>query len=301
MEKLVITGGTPLRGNISVSGSKNAAAALLPAALLSDTPCILENVPYILDNSIMLEIINNLGASGEWIGKNTVRIDSKGLNTYKASYELTSKLRGSYYFLGALLGKVGRAEVSQPGGCNFESRPIDQHIKGLKALGAEIIEEYGLVKAYTENGVTSAHIFMDVVSVGATINLMIAAVKGSGITILENCAKEPHVVDVANFFNTMGANVKGAGTDTIKIKGVAHLESTRPYSVIPDQIEAGTFMIAAAVSRGDVTVRNIIPKHQEALLAKLSEMNVGIEEGEDSIRVYYKGKIRDTKIKTLPY
>lgn len=297
---MVVKGGVPLYGDVTVSGSKNAAVAILPAALLANGPCVIENVPRILDVKIIMDILNKLGATTEWIGENTVRIDSHKINTHIASYETISRLRASYYFIGALLGKIGKAEVSQSGGCNLGSRPIDQHLKGFAALGVIIKEEHGLVKANGTNMV-GANIYFDVVSVGATINLIIAAVKAKGTTVLENCAREPHVVDLANFLNSMGANIKGAGTNVIRIKGVSELNQGITYTVIPDQIEAGTFIIAAIATSGDVKIKNIIPRHQEALLAKLTEMGVGLEEGEDWVRVFYKGPIVRAKVKTLPY
>ncbi len=300
MKKLVIKGGNPLKGDIMISGSKNAAVGILPAVLLAGGPCTLENVPEVSDIKILLEVLGLLGAECEQNG-DIVRVDPTGVTSSVALYDKICRLRGSAYFIGALLGRFGRAEVALPGGCNFGPRPIDQHLKGFKALGAEISDEYGKVVAYAPNGLHGANIYMDVVSVGATINLMLAACKAEGLTVIENCAMEPHVVDVANFLNTIGANIKGAGTNIIKIKGVPQLGSAKIYSVIPDQIEAGTFMIAAAATKGDTTVRNIIPKHQEALTAKLEEMNVGITEGPDWIRVYHKGPLKATNVKTLPY
>jgi len=301
LEKLVINGGTPLRGTISVSGCKNAAVAILPATILAEKPCIIENIPDVSDVEIILGIMRELGATCEWLDDATVKIDASNISSYTATYETISRLRGSYYFIGALLGRFGKAEVSLPGGCNLGVRPIDQHLKGFQALGATVSDEYGIVKAYTENGLTGTSIYLDMVSVGATINLMLAACRASGITTIENCAREPHVVDLANFLNSMGANIKGAGTEVIKIKGVPFITGGINYSIIPDQIEAGTYMIAAAATMGDVTIQNIIPRHQESLTAKLEEMNVGIEETEDSIRVFHKGNLLSAKIKTLPY
>ena len=300
MKKLVINGGNPLKGDIMISGSKNAAVGILPAVLLAGGPCTIENVPEVSDIKILLEVLELLGAKCQQNG-DMVTVDPTGVTSSVALYDKICRLRGSAYFIGALLGRFGRAEVALPGGCNFGPRPIDQHLKGFKALGAEISDDYGKVVAYAPNGLHGANIYMDVVSVGATINLMLAACRAEGLTVIENCAMEPHVVDVANFLNTIGANIKGAGTNVIKIKGVPTLGSAKIYSVIPDQIEAGTFMIAAAATKGDVTVRNIIPKHQEALTAKLEEMNVGITEGPDWIRVYHKGPLCASNVKTLPY
>ncbi|MBQ8827829.1 MAG: UDP-N-acetylglucosamine 1-carboxyvinyltransferase [Clostridia bacterium] len=300
MKKLTIEGGIPLTGEVTVSGSKNAAVGILPAVLLVDSPCVIENVPDVTDIRLILEILTSLGAKCERDG-DVVRIDPTGVNTYVAANDRISRLRGSYYFIGALLGRCGHAEVALPGGCNFGLRPIDQHLKGFSALGAKLLEEYGMVKAHALHGLVGTNIYMDVVSVGATINLMLAACKAAGTTIIENCAREPHVVDVANFLNSMGANIRGAGTNVIKIKGVSSLPGGSVYSIIPDQIEAGTYMIAAAATGGDVTVKNVIPRHMEALSAKLQEMNVGIAENEDSIRVFNKGMIKAVNVKTMPY
>lgn len=304
MSKFVITGGKPLRGEITVSGSKNAAVGILPAVLLADAPCIIENVPNISDVNVMLDILCKLGATCERISGDVVRIDPTGVTSHEATFDEMARLRGSYYFMGALLGKFGKAVVAQPGGCQLGTRPIDQHLKGFQALGVSIEEGYDRISfnAKKEDSfLIGSNIYLDVVSVGATINLMIVACRASGQTIIENCAKEPHVVDVANFLNSMGAKIRGAGTDTIKITGVPHMRGGITYSIIPDQIEAGTFLIAGAATGGDLTVRNIIPKHQEALTAKLQEMNVGIEEGEDWIRVYFDGPICAAQVKTSPY
>ena len=300
MDKYIIYGGSPLRGEVNVSGCKNAAVAILPAALLADEPCTIENVPNVSDVHIIVDILRKLGAQCTYRG-DRVTIDARTVKTHIATDDNISALRGSYYFIGSLLGKFGEAEVSLPGGCNLGARPIDQHLKGFRLLGADVKEEYGIVTAKAENGLKGASIFLDVVSVGATINLMIAAAKAEGMTVIENCAREPHVVDVANFLNAMGANVKGAGTDVIKIRGVPYLRGGITYSVIPDQIEAGTFMIAAAATKGDVTVKNLIPRHLDSLTAKLKEINVGVEEGGDWIRIYDNGKLLSTTIKTLPY
>ena len=300
MEKLIIHGQKPLRGEVVISGAKNAAVAIIPAALLISGPCRIENVPDITDVIILKDILTQLGAEITFEDRNTLCIDSSRVNTYKADYEMVKRMRASYYLLGALLGRFNQAEVSFPGGCDFGFRPMDQHIKGFEALGAKVSIEHGAVNVSAEKLVGS-QIYLDVVSVGATINLMLAAVKAEGITTIENAAKEPHVVDVANFLNAMGANIKGAGTDVIKIKGVKELYGGATHSIIPDQVEAGTFMIAAAATKGNVIVRNVIPKHMESLSAKLVEMNVGIEEDEDWIRVIGNPVIHKANIKTLPY
>ncbi|MBO4326141.1 MAG: UDP-N-acetylglucosamine 1-carboxyvinyltransferase, partial [Clostridia bacterium] len=292
MDKFVIEGGVPLHGDVLVSGSKNAAVGILPAVLLADTPCTIENLPDIVDVRLMIEILEKIGVDCVWIDPETVRLDPRSVSSSSALYDVVSKLRGSYYLMGALLGRFGQMEVSLPGGCNLGARPIDQHLKGFQALGVDINTQFGAVKgvAKDESGkLIGANIYLDIASVGATINLMLASVKAVGQTVIENCAKEPHVVDVANFLNAMGANVRGAGTDIIKISGVPSLHGGISYSIIPDQIEAGTFMVAAAVTGGDVTVKNLIPRHQESLTAKLEEMNVGVEEGEDWIRIFKKG------------
>jgi len=289
-----------LKGDVYISGAKNAAVAIIPAALLLDGPCRIENVPNISDIMVLKDTVTQLGAKIEFEDNNTITIDSRGLHSYSAPYEMVKWMRASYYLLGALLGRFKKAEVASPGGCDFGFRPIDQHIKGFKALGAEVTVEHGIVKARADKLVGNK-IYLDVVSVGATINLMLAAVKAEGVTTIENAAKEPHVVDVANFLNAMGANIKGAGTDVIKIKGVDSLPGGATYSIIPDQIETGTFMIAAAATGGDVTVRNVIPKHMDSLTAKLLEMNVNVVEGEDWIRVVGGNRIKRANIKTLPY
>jgi len=300
LDKLVIVGQKPLCGEVYVSGAKNAAVAIIPAALLIDGPCRIENVPDISDVRLLRDILIGLGAKMEFVDSNTINIDASNVNSYTATYEMVKSMRASYYLLGALIGRFKKAEVSLPGGCDFGFRPMDQHIKGFEAMGAKVEIEHGVVKVNAEKLVGS-QIYLDIVSVGATINLMLAAVKAEGTTIIENAAKEPHIVDIASFLNAMGANIKGAGTDVIKIRGVETLSGGATHSIIPDQIEAGTFMIAAAATKGDVKVRNIIPKHMESLSAKLIEMNVGIEEDEDWIRVIGKDRIQNTNIKTLPY
>ena len=301
MKKLVIKGGQVLRGEVAIGGCKNAAVAILPATLLAEEPCVIENVPNVSDVRIIIEILKKLGADCHWEEKDTLYIDARGVNSYRATYEIISRMRGSYYFIGALLGRFGHAEVALPGGCDFGTRPIDMHKKGFESLGATVKEEYGMVNAHAEDGLKGASIYLDKVSVGATINIMLAAAKAHGTTTIENCAREPHVVDLANFLNSIGAHIRGAGTDVIKIKGAEKLRGSRGYSIIPDQIEAGTYMIAAAATKGDVTVRNVIPRHMESLTAKLEEMQIGVEEGADYIRIFCEKPFRGTTIKTLPY
>jgi len=292
-------GGSPLTGSVTVSGAKNAALGILAAAILTDENVIINNVPDVRDTNVMMEAIREIGASVKKIGKNTVRINASTVNEVVVEDDYIRKIRASYYLIGALLGKYRSADVPLPGGCDIGSRPIDQHLKGFRALGADVRVTGGRVVAKAMN-LTASHIYLDVVSVGATINIMLAAALSEGKTILENAAKEPHIVDVANFLNSMGANIKGAGTDIIRIKGVEKLHGTE-YSIIPDQIEAGTFMCAAAITHGDVTVKNLIPKHMEALSAKLSEMGCTVTEFDDSIRVEGPKKLRPTNVKTLPY
>ncbi len=300
MEKLIITGGQKLCGEVSINGAKNAAAAVIPAALLaSEGTCIIENLPHISDVLIFEDILKGLGAQVEFLDEHTLKIDSSKLSTHVAPFELVKKMRASTYLIGVMLGRFKNAEVAFPGGCDFGVRPIDQHVKGLEALGAKLTVEHGVVRATAEK-LTGAPIFLDVVSVGATINIMLAAVLAEGVTTIENAAKEPHVVDVANFLNSMGANIKGAGTDVIKIKGVEKLRGTS-YSIIPDMIEAGTFMVATAITGGDVLIKNVIPKHLESVTAKFIEMGIHIDEGEDSIRVIAPERINKGNIKTLPY
>jgi UDP-N-acetylglucosamine 1-carboxyvinyltransferase len=298
--KIVIHGRKALQGDVYISGAKNAAVAVLPAALLIDGKCRIENLPDIRDTKVLEDTLTQLGATVTFEDRNTVQIDSSAVNSYIAPYEMIKSMRASYYLLGALLGRFGKAEVALPGGCNFGYRPMDQHIKGFEAMGAKVVVEHGMIKLSAEKLVGS-QIYLDVVSVGATINLMLAAVRAEGITIIENAAKEPHIVDTANFLNAAGANIKGAGTDVIKIKGVSHLRGGQVHSIIPDMVEAGTYMIAAAATGGDVTVKNVIPKHMESMSAKLQEMNVTVIEGEDWIRVTRDSEIQKANIKTLPY
>ena len=302
MTKYIINGGNRLNGEVSISGAKNAAVAIIPAALLVDGACRIENVPKIIDVTLQLEILRELGAHIRLLNSTTVEVNGDYIAEAKVPYELMRKIRASYYLIGALLGRYHHAEVAMPGGCNFGGiRPIDQHIKGFKALGAQVeIREGGYICADAPDGLTGAHIYFDVVSVGATINIMLAAVLARGQTILENCAKEPHIVDLANFLNSMGADVKGAGTDVIKIRGVRRLRGGM-YSIIPDQIEAGTFMAAVAACGGQVLVKNIIPKHLECITAKLKEMGVEVTEYDDSVLVTRSGRLRKTNLKTLPY
>lgn len=300
MDRLIINGGKRLSGEVVISGAKNASVAVIPAALIVEGPCTIENVPDIDDVRVYIEILKNLGANITYPGRNTVIIDSSNLTSYSAPYEMVKKMRASYYLLGALINRFRQVEVAVPGGCDFGARPIDQHIKGFEALGANVKIEHGTIKVSAER-LKGTQIYLDVVSVGATINIMLAAVKAEGVTIIENAAKEPHIVDVANFLNAAGANIKGAGTDVIKITGVDALRCEVTHSIIPDQIEAGTFMIAAAVTGGDITVKNIIPKHLESITAKLVEMNLEVEEGDDWVRVKNGNGILKANIKTLPY
>lgn len=301
MEKLIIQGGNRLQGVVNISGAKNAAVAILPAAVLADEgTCKIDNLPEIEDIKCIEDIIEGLGAKIKRTGENSCEISPLSVKSYIVHNEEVRKMRASYYLLGVLLAKFGKAEVLFPGGCAIGVRPIDQHIKGFEAMGAKVNVEHGVIKAYTEDGLKGANIYLDVVSVGATINIMLAASKAKGVTTIENAAKEPHVVDVANFLNMMGANIKGAGTDVIKITGVEHLKGS-DYSVIPDQIEAGTYMIAAIATKGSVTVKNVIPKHLEFITAKLVEMGADIEEGEDEVKVSYSRPTRGANIKTLPY
>ncbi len=299
MEKLVITGGRRLNGEVFISGAKNAAVAIIPAAIMADGVCVIDNLPGIEDVASLRSTLNKMGAVCEYIDKHTLKVDSTGDITNCAAFEEVKKIRASYYLLGALLGRYKKAEVALPGGCNFGTRPIDLHLKGFRLLGADVEVTNGIVKVKAER-LHGAQIYMDQVSVGATINIMLAASMAEGTTIIENCAKEPHVVDTANFLNMMGANIKGAGTDIIRIKGVEKLHGAE-YTIIPDQIEAGTYMIAAAISGGDVTVRNIIPKHMDSLTAKLAEMGAAIEKQDDSIRVMANGRLHCANIKTMSY
>ncbi len=303
MSSFIIHGKRRLSGSVEISGSKNAALGVVAAAMLIDGPCVLENVPHIADVMILVDICRDFGARIDILEKNKMRIDPTGVTRREGISEKTRDIRASYYLLGALLGKLGEVKMSLPGGCNLGTRPIDQHIKGFEALGAQVNSGRADIHLSVKEGLKGSRIFLDMVSVGATINLILAATKAEGLTIIENAAKEPHIVDVANFLNTMGAKITGAGTDTIRIKGVSKLPGGVYYSVIPDQIEAGTYMIAAAATRGDVTVRNIIPKHMEPLTVKLEEMGVRTEVGDDYCRVWTEDadKIVAANYKTMPY
>ena len=300
MEKLVITGGTPLKGEVTISGAKNAAVAILPATLLINGICTINNLPNISDVQIYCEILEALGAKITWNNKNEITIDTRNITTTEAPLDLTSKFRASYYIIGAMLGRKGSVTVGMPGGCKLGARPIDQHIKGFEALGAEVETTQGKIVANVEKLVGNS-IYMDITSVGATINIMLAAVLAEGTTIIDNAAKEPHIVDVANFLNTMGADIRGAGTDTIKIIGQKELTGNASYSVVPDQIEAGTFMVAAVASKGDVILKNCITKHLECITAKILEVGGQIEDYGDSIRIYCTKRPTKANIKTLPY
>ena len=299
MEQYIMKGGSPLAGEVTISGAKNAALGILAASIMTDDDVLIENLPDVRDINVLLEAIEKIGARVKRTDRHTVRINASHIRRVSVDDEYIRKIRASYYFIGALLGKYKSAEVPLPGGCNIGSRPIDQHLKGFRALGARVEVEKGAVVAHAIDLVGS-HIYLDVVSVGATINIMMAATLAEGETIIENPAKEPHVVDVANFLNSMGANVKGAGTDVIRIRGVKHLHGTE-YSIIPDQIEAGTFMCAAAITRGDVMVQNVIPKHLEAISAKLIELGCEVTEFDEAVRVVGRPRHRHTDIKTLPY
>lgn len=299
MEQYIIKGGSPLVGEVEIGGAKNAALGILAAAIMTDETVVIENMPDVNDTNVMLEAIAGIGASVQRVDRHTVKINGSTIGDLNIEYDYIKKIRASYYLLGALLGKYRRAEVALPGGCNIGSRPIDQHLKGFRALGADVDIEHGKIVAEAEH-LRGTHLYFDVVTVGATINVMMAAALADGITIMENVAKEPHVVDVANFLNSMGANIRGAGTDVIKIRGVKSLHKTE-YSIIPDQIEAGTFMFAAAATRGDVTVKNVIPKHLDATISKLIDIGCEVQESDDAVRVVANGRLRCTQVKTLPY
>ena len=299
MEQYIIKGGNPLVGEVEIGGAKNAALAILAAAIMTDETVQIDNLPDVNDVNVMLEAIEGIGAMVQRIDRHTVKINGSTIGDFNIEYDYIKKIRASYYLLGALLGKYKRAEVALPGGCNIGSRPIDQHLKGFRALGADVDIEHGKIVAEAEK-LRGTHLYFDVVTVGATINVMMAAAMSEGLTIMENVAKEPHVVDVANFLNSMGANIRGAGTDVIKIRGVRSLHKTE-YSIIPDQIEAGTFMFAAAATKGDITVRDVIPKHLESLSAKLLEIGCQVIEGDDSVRVIGSEELKSTNVKTLPY
>ena len=299
MEQYASKGGNPLVGEVEIGGAKNAALAILAAAIMTDETVLIENLPDVRDTNVMMQAMESIGVVINRLDRHTVKINASQIHDLVIEDDYIKKIRASYYLLGALLGKYSKAEVALPGGCNIGLRPIDQHIKGFRALGANVRIEHGLIITEAEK-LKGSHIYMDVVTVGATMNVMMAAVMAEGQTVIENAAKEPHVVDLANFLNSMGANIKGAGTDVIRIKGVAKLHGTE-YGIIPDQIEAGTFMFAAAVTKGDVTVKNVIPKHLESISAKLLEIGCEIEESDDAVRVVAAKPLRHTHVKTLPY
>ncbi|MEG0762342.1 MAG: UDP-N-acetylglucosamine 1-carboxyvinyltransferase [Oscillospiraceae bacterium] len=299
MEKFVIHGGIPLMGEVSVSGAKNAAVAILPATILAAGPCIIENLPDISDVAASVQILREMGASVKMLCKNTLEIDTTHVRFTTVPNEMSRQMRASYYFLGALLGRFRTASVAMPGGCDLGLRPIDQHLKAFTALGAEDSVEYGMISVNAKR-LIGAHIFFDTVSVGATINAMLTAALAEGLTVLENVAKEPHIVDVANFLNTMGADIRGAGTDVIKIRGVEKMHGCN-YSIIPDQIEAGSYMVAAMITGGNVLIKNIIPKHMEPITAKLERAGATIEEFDDAIRICRTGDIEPLNVKTMPH
>lgn len=298
MDKYIINGGNRLVGEVTISGAKNAAVAIIPATILADSPCLIENIPNISDVKSTTYILEEMGASVRYLDKHTIEVDPRGIDTDTVSAECARRIRGSYYFIGALLGRCRSAVAPMPGGCNLGVRPIDQHLKGFSALGCEYSLDNGMITVKAENDLHGANIYLDLVSVGATMNIILASVKARGLTIIENAAREPHVVDLANFLNTMGADIRGAGTDTIKIHGVQKLRGVN-YSIIPDQIEAGTYMVAAAATGGDVTVRNVTPKHLESISAKLVEMGVNVIEGDDTVRVVCDKPLKKCNIKTM--
>ncbi len=301
MEKFVINGGNPLRGEVTISGAKNAALAIIPAAILSQDVCRIENVPTsISDVSFMIKTLKHIGAGVKLIDRTTIEIDSRFVNSYVIAHDMTKYLRASYYFIGALLGRFHRARVAMPGGCYLGPRPIDQHIKGFEALGAKVTVEDNAIVETTADELVGSPIYLDVVSVGATVNIMLASVKAQGLTIIENAAKEPHIVDLANFLNSMGADIRGAGTDVIKIRGTDHLHGCT-YSIIPDQIEAGTFMVAAAATKGNVLIKNVIPKHLESISSKLVECGAVVEEYDEAVRVSMDTRPGKCNIKTMPH
>ena len=299
MEQYMVEGGNPLVGEVEIGGAKNAALAILAASVMTDETVLIENMPDVRDTNILLQAMQSIGVIVERVDRHSVKINASLIHELVIEDDYIKKISATYYLLGALLGKYNKAEVALPGGCNIGSRPIDQHIKGFKALGADVRIEHGLIITEAEK-LKGSHLYMDVVSVGATINVMMAAAMADGMTIIENAAKEPHVVDLANFLNSMGANIKGAGTDVIRIRGVERLHKTE-YTIIPDQIEAGTFMFAAAATRGDVTVKNVIPKHLESISAKLMEIGCEVEESDDAVRVVASRPLNHTHVKTLPY
>ena len=300
MEKLIIKGPTPLKGEVQISGAKNAAVAIIPATILINGICTIENLPNISDVKSYFEILESLGIKITWINRHTVQVDSRNITSSTAPLDLTRKFRASYYLIGALLGRCGRAEVGLPGGCNLGPRPIDQHIKGFEALGAEVDVSSGNITATCEK-LKANSIYMDIVSVGATMNIILASVLAEGTTTIDNAAKEPHIVDLANFLNTMGADIRGAGTDVIKINGVKELKGNATYSIVPDQIEAGTFMLAAISSKGDITIHNCITKHLEPVIAKIQEIGGNVDANGDHVRVWWTKRTTKANVKTLPY
>ncbi len=300
MEKIIINGGNRLTGEVTISGAKNAVVAIIPATILAEGVCRIENIPNISDVSAMIKILRSLGAEIKMINKSTLEIDTSHVRSNVVGHDLSKLMRASYYFIGVLLGRFNHAKVAMPGGCQFGVRPIDQHIKGFEAIGATVtMEENAMVDVKADN-LLGTSVYFDVVSVGATINLMLAAVKAKGLTIIENAAKEPHIVDLANFLNSMGADIRGAGTDVIKIRGVDKLHGCE-YTIIPDQIEAGTYMVAAAATQGDVLIKNVIPKHLESISAKLIECGVVVEEYDDSVRVFSDCRANHCSVKTMPH
>lgn len=300
MEKLVITGGTPLKGEVSIIGAKNSAIAILPATLLCNGICTLHNVPNIIDVNLSCQILEELGSKISWTGPHSLTIDNRNITKTHAPLDLTSRFRASYYLIGAMLGRCKEIEVGLPGGCNLGARPIDQHIKGFEALGAVANLTQGKISVKADK-LTATSIYMDVVSVGATINVLLASVLAEGTTTIDNAAKEPHIVDVANFLNTLGADIRGAGTDVIKVNGVKKLKDNITYSIVPDQIEAGTFMLAALATKGDIVIKNCIPEHLDCLTSKILEIGGNVEYKDDTIHVWYTKRPTKTVIKTLPY
>lgn len=299
MEKFVVTGKNKLKGVVEISGAKNAAVAIIPSVILTNDPCIIENVPDISDVSLILHILNEIGVDVQFLGRGTWQLCAKNVSSCEVPYEMAKNMRASYYLLGSLLGRFYSAKVSMPGGCDFGVRPIDQHIKAFESMGAVTNVDYGMIDVRADR-LSGSNIYFDLVSVGATVNTMLASVRADGLTIIENAAKEPHIVDLANFLNSMGADVRGAGTDVIKVRGVKSLHGAT-YSIIPDQIEAGTYMAAAAATGGDVLVKNVIPKHLESITAKLSKMGVNVEEFDESVRVWCKDSLTKTSVKTMPH
>lgn len=300
MDKYIINGGNRLVGEVNISGAKNAAVAIIPAVILADAPCLIENIPDISDVKSTTYILEEMGAQVKYLDRHTIEVDPRGIDTDTVSAECARRIRGSYYFIGALLGRCRSAVAPMPGGCNLGVRPIDQHLKGFSALGCSYSLDNGMITVKAENDLHGANVYLDLASVGATMNIILAAVKARGLTIIENAAREPHVVDLANFLNTMGADIRGAGTDTIKIHGVQKLRGVT-YSIIPDQIEAGTYMVAAAATGGDVTVKNVTPKHLESISAKLVEMGVKVIEGDDTVRVICDKPLKKCNIKTMAH